>query len=101
MNREQRRKAAKKSLTHKDLKVITEQEAYNFWHSYRDLKLLEVICDLTVQQQNIQLDRLPFLDDYTHKITDRELYVIFGLTDKEINYVENFETFREKRRKNK
>ena len=29
MNREQRRKAAKKSLTHKDLKVITEQEAYN------------------------------------------------------------------------
>ena len=29
MNREQRRKAAKKSLTYKDLKVITEQEAYN------------------------------------------------------------------------
>ncbi len=29
MNREQRRKAAKKKLTHKDLKVITEQEAYN------------------------------------------------------------------------
>lgn len=27
MNREQRRKAAKKKLTHKDLKVITEQEA--------------------------------------------------------------------------
>lgn len=83
------------------IKFSTEQEAYNFWHSYRDLKLLEVICDLTVQQQNIQLDRLPFLDDYTHKITDIELYDIFGLTDTEINYVENFETFREKRRKNK
>lgn len=29
MNREQRRKVTKKKLTHKDLKVITEQEACN------------------------------------------------------------------------
>lgn len=29
MNREQRRKTTKKNLTHKDLKVITEQETYN------------------------------------------------------------------------
>ena len=83
------------------IKFNTEQEAENFWNSYNDLKLLDVICDLTVQQQNIQLDRLPFLDDYTHKITDVELYDMFGLTDKEIKYVENFETFREKRRKKK
>ena len=83
------------------IKFNTEQEAENFWNSYNDLKLLDVICDLTVQQQHIQLDRLPFLDDYTHKITDVELYDMFGLSDKEIKYVENFETFREKRRKKK
>ena len=81
------------------IKFSTEQEAENFWHSYNDLKLLDVICDLTVQQQSIQLSKLPFLDDYTHKITDAELYDIFGLNHKEIEYVENFETFRKKRRK--
>lgn len=79
------------------IKFSTVQEAENFWHSYNDLKLLYVIYVLTVQQQNIQLFKLPFLDDYTHKITDAELYDIFGLNGKEIEYVENFEIFREKR----
>ena len=73
------------------IRFNTEQEAENFWHSYNDSKLLSVMCDLTVQQQNIYLAKLPFLDDYTHKITDDELYDIFHLTDKEIQYVESYQ----------
>lgn len=68
----------------------TKEEAENFWHSYKDLKFFKVLCEITIQQQHIQLDRLPFLDDYKHKITDEECYKIFELNDKEIEFIENY-----------
>ena len=74
------------------IKFNTENEAINFWDSYRNLKFFNTICDITVQQQHIQLDVLPFLDNYTHKITNEEMYKLFDLTDKEIKFVENHES---------
>ena len=73
-----------------NIKFDTKEEAENFWHSYKDLKFFKVLCDITIQQQNIQLDRLPFLRDYKHKITNEECYKIFELTDKEIEFIENY-----------
>ena len=74
----------------------TEKEAENFWKSYKNLKFFKVICDITIQQQNLQESKLPFLNDYTHEITDNEMFDLFKLTDKEIEYIKDFE---EKRRK--
>ena len=72
------------------IKFDTVKEAENFYDSYKNLKFFEVICDLTVQQQHIQIDRLPFLKDYTHKITNEQMYKLFDLTDDEIDYIENY-----------
>lgn len=81
------------------IKFDTIDEAENFYNSYKDLKFFEVICNLTVQQQNIQLDRLPFLDDYTHKITNEQMYKLFDLTNDEIDYIENYtSTYKQERR---
>ena len=72
------------------IKFNTEKEAENFWHSYKDLKFFKVLCDITIQQQHIQLDRLPFLGDYTDKITNEQIYKLFELSDDEIKYIENY-----------
>lgn len=71
------------------IKFETETEAQNFYDSYKT-GFLRYICDVSVQQQNIQLQVLPFLPDYTRPWTDEELYEYFGLTDEEINTIENF-----------
>lgn len=76
----------------------TEEEAKNFWDSY-NLKFFVVICDMTIQQQHIQDIVLPFLNDYSHKITNEELYKLFDLSEKEIEFIESYSTFYDKRKK--
>lgn len=80
----------KKDSSILNIKFKTYEEAKNFYNSYKNLKFFEVICDITVQQQHIQSDKLPFLNDYAHKITDEEMYKLFDLTDEEIKYIEDY-----------
>lgn len=72
------------------IKFETEEEAKNFYNSYKNLNFLKVLCDITNQQQHIQDDRLPFLNDYSKEITDKYLYNLFKLTENEIKYIENY-----------
>lgn len=72
------------------IKFNSEVEATNFYNSYKNLKTLRFICDITLQQQNIQLQVLPFLNSYNHPITDEMLYKLFDFTDEEIKYIEEY-----------
>ena len=76
------------------IKFNSVEEAENFYKSYRYTKLLTSLCDITIQQQNIPLNKLPFLDDYTHEITDDELFKLFDLNKEEIEYIKNFKLSR-------
>ena len=78
------------ALIPNSIKFNTTKEAENFWHSYKDLKFFKVLCDITIQQQNIQLHKLPFLNDYKHKITNEECYKLFELSNEEIEFIENY-----------
>ena len=91
-NRDPKHQAFKKSSngTILNIKFKTYNEAMNFYNSYKNLKFFYVLCDITRQQQHIQDSRLPFLDNYKHKITDEEMYKLFNLNDKEIEYIENY-----------
>ena len=72
------------------IKFDTTKEAENFWNSYRNLRFFKVLCDITIQQQNIQLNVLPFLDSYKKAITNEDMYNLFGLNDIEIQFIENY-----------
>lgn len=72
------------------IKFNSIEEAENFWKSYKNLKFFKVLCDITIQQQHIQPQVLPFLNNYKHEITDEEMYKLFNLTDKEIEYIKNY-----------
>lgn len=72
------------------IKFNSEEEATNFYNSYKNLKTLRFICDITVQQQHIQLQVLPFLNSYKHPITDKMLYKLFNFTEDEIKYIEEY-----------
>ena len=48
------------------------------------------LCNITIQQQNIQLNVLPFLKNYKKEITDNDMFNLFGLTDDEIQFIENY-----------
>lgn len=72
------------------IKFNSEEEATNFYNSYKNLKTLRFICDITVQQQHIQLQVLPFLNSYKHPITDKMLYKLFNFTKDEIKYIEEY-----------
>lgn len=73
-----------------NIKFDTKEEAINFYNSYKNLKFFKVLCDITLQQQNIQYDRLPFLNNYEHKITNEECYKLFELSKEEIEFIENY-----------
>ena len=62
----------------------TKEEAINFYNSYQNFKPLKGLCKLTIQQQNIQLDRLPFFDNYSKPITEEWFKKHFNLTDEEM-----------------
>lgn len=71
------------------IKFDTEKEAINFYNSYNTL-FFKYVCAVSVQQQHIQADYLPFMNDYTHEWTDEMLYKFFDLSEDEIKEVENF-----------
>ena len=66
------------------IKFNTKEEAINFYNSYKNFKPLKGLCKLTIQQQNIQLDRLPFFDNYSKPITEEWFKKHFNLTDEEM-----------------
>ena len=66
------------------IKFNTKEEAVNFYNSYKNFKPLKGLCKLTIQQQNIQLDRLPFFDNYLKPITEEWFKKHFNLTDEEM-----------------
>ena len=80
----------KNSPLPKSIKFDTTSEAENFWKSYRELKFFNVLCNITIQQQHIQLNVLPFLKNYKKEITDNDMFNLFGLTDDEIQFIENY-----------
>lgn len=90
----------KNSPIPQSIKFNTENEADNFWESY-NLHFFKVICDITIQQQHIQLDRLPFLDSYKNKITNNQMYKLFNLTPVEIKFIEDYtiEKLRDKKKR--
>ena len=66
------------------IKFNTKEEAINFYNSYQNFKPLKGLCKLTIQQQNIQLARLPFFDNYSKPITEEWFKKHFNLTDEEM-----------------
>ena len=62
----------------------TKEEAINFYNSYQNFKPLKGLCKLTIQQQNIQLNRLPFFNNYSKPITEEWFKKHFNLTDEEM-----------------
>ena len=66
------------------IKFESKEEATNFYNSYQNFKPLKGLCKLTIQQQNIQLNRLPFFDSYSKPITEEWFKKHFNLTDEEM-----------------
>lgn len=66
------------------IKFESKEEAINFYNSYQNFKPLKGLCKLTIQQQNIQLNRLPFFDSYSKPITEEWFKKHFNLTDEEM-----------------
>ena len=85
-------KAGPKSYTKDDklpysIKFDTEEEAYNF-QSYTKTKFFKYIYSTMKTDQNVPLKYLPFMPTYTHPWTDEQLYQYFGITEDEINEIE-------------
>ena len=66
------------------IKFESKEEATNFYNSYQNFKPLKGLCKLTIQQQNIQLNRLPFFNNYSKPITEEWFKKHFNLTDKDM-----------------
>ena len=69
------------------IKFASVAEAQNFYDVFYT-KFGSWICDITHTQQNLQFSILPWLEDYTHKWDDDQLYQYFGLTEEEIAIIE-------------
>ena len=69
------------------VKFASAAEAQNFYDVFYT-KFGSWICDITHTQQHLQPSILPWLGDYTHKWNDEMLYEYFGLTEDEINEIE-------------
>ena len=75
------------SLLPNSVKFDTVEEAQNFYDSFKT-KFFRYICNITVQQQNIQTQVIPFMPTYKHEWTDKMLYQYFDLTQEEIDEIE-------------
>ena len=61
------------------IKFNSITEAENFYNSY-NTKTLTYVCKISCQQQHIQLQKLPFMQDYSKPWTDRDLCEFFNIT---------------------
>ena len=69
------------------VKFDTVEEGQNFYDSYKT-KFFRYVCNITLQQQHIQTQAIPYMPTYTHPWTDEQLYEYFGLTEDEIQEIE-------------
>jgi hypothetical protein len=98
-NRDPKHKAfqKKEDSTIYHIKFNSIREAENFYKSYKT-KFLQYVCNITVQQQHIQVKFLPFLGDeinprtglrgYEGEWTDEDLYTFFNITPEEQKIIE-------------
>ena len=70
------------------IKFNTVVEAQNFYDSFFT-KFYTWMCNITKAQQHLNPGLLPWLGDYTHPWTDKDLYEYFNLTPEEINIIES------------
>ena len=57
-------------------------------YGYLNSKLIKYFLMITTTGSHIQYNYVPYLPDYTHSWTDEMLYEYFGLTDSEIQEIE-------------
>lgn len=76
------------SLLPNSVKFDIVEEAQNFYNSFKT-KFFRYICNITVQQQNIQTQVIPFMPTYKQEWTDEQLYKYFDLTQEEIDEIES------------
>ena len=69
----------KQNYVCKSIKFNSLSEANNFYNSY-NTKVLTYICKVSCQQQHIQLQKLPFMNDYSQPWTDKRLCEFFNIT---------------------
>lgn len=68
----------------------TQKEALNCL-SYLKTKFFRILCQVVIVSPDVSaktFDLVP-IQDFSHPWTDKDLYVKYNLTDKEINYIEN------------
>ena len=70
-----------------NVKFNTAEERENFYNSWNTKTLLWLFRSMVVNV-NVHPEFLPYLPDYTHPWTDEMLYEYFGLTDDEIQEIE-------------
>ena len=70
------------------IKFNTTTEAQNFYDSFFT-KFYTWLCNITKAQQHLNPRLLPWLGDYTHLWTDKDLYEYFNLTPEEIAIIED------------
>ena len=70
------------------IKFNTVVEAQNFYDSFFT-KFYTWMCNITKAQQHLNPGLLPWLGDYTHPWTDKDLYEYFNLTPEEIAIIES------------
>lgn len=88
---EQRTKTAwgnvKAKAENTNVKFNTTEERENFYNSWNTKTLLWLFRNMVVDV-HVHPQFLPYLPDYTHSWTDEMLYEYFGLTDSEIQEIE-------------
>ena len=70
------------------IKFNSISEALNFYDSWKTT-FLKFICKRYIFDQNIQLQFLPFMEDYTEPWTDERFYKFFNITEDEQKIIED------------
>ena len=69
----------KSNYEYKHIRFDTLEEAINYYNSY-STKFMKWVCQKTVQQQNIKLNYIPYMGDYTKPWDDKRFCEYFGIT---------------------